>query len=228
MIKLKNRRQPGPNGFMFHEKRTGWKSWEVDPTTQWDFALLCQRYREHALANPGKALETDPTKIADFLDLANALRYLQIAGADIYVTRTGESAPKPPARNSLGSSVAQVAAGAKITIEWINSGEEAVAPAVSVARAKICVDRDGQPCPQHGKGDWTKYFTEPAAAAIKREYERRKEMQLSTPYDDKLQICDACQCPLKLKVHIPIERARSGLTAEQKAKLDPLCWLLHE
>lgn len=228
MIKLKNRRQPGPNGFMYHEKRTDWKSWLVDPTSQWDFNLLCQRYREHAIANPGLAMPTDVKTIEDMMDLANALRYAQIAGADIYITRTGESAPKTQAPHNPVRAVRQVAAGANIIIEWIRSGEEAVPTPVSAARAKLCVDRDGGPCPQHGKGDWTKYFTEPASAAIKKEYERRKEMNLSTPYDDKLQICDACSCPLKLKVHIPIDRARSGLKDDQRSRLDPLCWLLHE
>ena len=220
MIKLKNRRQPGPNGFMYNEKRTGWKSWVVDPTSQWDFALLVTRYREHALANPGLALPTDTKTIEDMMDLANALRYAQIAGADIYITRTGDSAPKTIAHNNQVGRVAQVAVGAKIIIEWIKSKEEAVSQDVATDRARVCVA-----CPKHGSGDWTRYFTEPAAAAIKLEYARRTGMNLSTPFDDRLNVCEACNCPMKLKVHMPIERIREGLSENQRAKLDPICWI---
>lgn len=220
MIKLKDRRKPGPNGFMYHERRTDWKSWIVDPTSQWDFGLLCQRYQEHARLNPGLAMPVDLKTIEEMMDLANALRYAQIPGADIYITRTGESAPKAPAPRNP---VVQVVAAGRVLVEWIKSGEEAVPVAVANKRAEVCAT-----CPQNGTGDWTRYFTEPAQAAIKREYERRKEMKLSTPYDEQLRVCEACDCPLKLKVHMPIDRIRQALTGEQKGRLDPRCWIPNE
>src|SRR5882724_7903917 len=97
MIKLQDRRKPGPNGFMYHEKRTNWKSWEADPVCQWDFDLLCSRYRDHARANPRLALETDIEKIRSMMDFANAARYARIQGADPYYVRTGAT-PKRVAR----------------------------------------------------------------------------------------------------------------------------------
>ena len=53
---------------------------------------------------------------------------------------------------------------------------------------------------------------------------------MSTIYDEKLHLCSACACPLKLKVHVPISWITKRLTPEQMERLKeaPACWIPHE
>jgi hypothetical protein len=216
---------------MYTERRTGWKSWEVDPVSQWDFALLVTRYREHALANPGLAMPTDIKTIEDMMDLANALRYLQIPGADMYVTRTGESAPKILApvpdrqgRGVLASVVGRarnIAAGQRTLSEWWGEGGKPVLRQVANERAKICAD-----CPQNGSGGLLAVFTVEAAAKIQHSFEELNDQKMATPHDERLGVCKACDCPLRLKVWTPMVHILKNMPADQKNKLDPKCWIL--
>jgi hypothetical protein len=101
-----------------------------------------------------------------------------------------------------------------------------VAPELANARAAICAK-----CPLNNAGDWTTWFSAPAASFIKTQLEHRKQMKLSTPDDARISMCQACGCQLHLAVHVPISyklSKLSKLSAEAKAKLDPGCWILSE
>ncbi len=230
-IKLADRRKPGPNGFMYHEKRTGWKSWVVDPISQWDFALLCRRYQEHAKANPGLALETDMARIELMMDFANAARYAQMAGAESYFTRTSEALPKtmapqqarqrPGALASVVGRARNVAAGQKTLAEWWGKGGKPVDQTTANDRAAVCVK-----CPQNGSGGLLAKFTVAAAANIQESIEELNDLKMKTRYDDALGVCDACDCPLRLKVWTPLEHIVNNMPIQTKEKLDPSCWIL--
>lgn len=238
MIKLKDRRKPGPNGFMFHEKRTGWKSWEVDPVSQWDFALLCRRYQEHAKSNPGLALPTDMGTIEQMVDLANALRYARIAGTESYWERTGPF-PKRTAPQQAHSPQVQAGgffqnvvghaknleAGRRTLSDWWGAGGKPVAEELANVRGSVCVG-----CPQNDSGGLLAKFTVEAAAKIQASIEELNQQKLVTIHDHRLEshVCRACDCPLLLKVWTPIEHIVKNMPAETKAKLDRSCWILRE
>jgi hypothetical protein len=115
----------------------------------------------------------------------------------------------------------ELVAGAKTLIEWEDSGEPPVPADVALARAIICAG-----CPKNEKGGLETWFTKPASELIRRRVEKAQGRGLSTPRDDQLNICTACHCPLKLKVHIGLAWIEKRLTPEQKGRLDPRCWIL--
>lgn len=232
MIRLKSRQSPGPNGWLYTEKRTGWKSWEVDPVSQWDFNLLCRRYQEHAQANPGLRLETDLGRIQEMVDFANAMRYLQIAGADIYVNRSADPpkavAPQPPPPPSrlaaVGQHIKNLDAGRKTLSEWWGEGGKPVEQELANKRAEICFT-----CPKNVTGGGLlARFTREGAALIQATIEEKNRAKLSTPFDEKLNVCEACDCPLVLKCFVPLKHITSHLPEASKSKLHPDCWILSE
>jgi len=93
-------------------------------------------------------------------------------------------------------------------------------------RAAICVQ-----CPQNGSGGLSRYFTVPVATLIKSRFERLHEMKLVTPNDAQLGVCDACLCPLRLKVWTPMEFIVKHTEKNAWPKFQqttPRCWVLDE
>lgn len=216
MSSLKSRTQCPPNGFIHTEAQTGWThQW-------WDFELACREIRDHRLGNPRFNLSTDIDDIRVELDQENALRCLSIRGADIYVN--GDSPPpKPIARQQVAVVAGVVKSGLQITGSWLGKGGVPVSKDLANQRAEIC-----STCPKNGRGSWTRYFTVPAAALLKKEIERRNKMKLSTPFDEKLNVCEVCNCPLHLKVHTPLADIVDNMKPEVRTDLDPRCWILKE
>lgn len=219
MVKLKSRTQCPVGGFMFTQAQTGAKF------QTWSFDELCGLIRSHRLANPRFGLATDPAAIAAEVDLTNATRMQSIPGADIYIT-SDEALPKltPRPRPSAAAAVAgarKVAAGVGVLLEWLGSGGVPVPQEAASYRASICAK-----CPKNKPGDLTSWFTVPASNLLKRQLEVRGDMKLATPYDDQLGVCEACACPLKLKVHTGLEHVLKHLTEQVKSELVPNCWIL--
>lgn len=90
-------------------------------------------------------------------------------------------------------------------------------------RAAVCVE-----CPLNGKGGWESYFTVPVSNAIRRELERKRTMKLETQFDDRVGVCEACSCPLQLKIWLPIENILSKVQPAQFDALAPGCWIRSE
>lgn len=116
-----------------------------------------------------------------------------------------------------------VVSGAKHPLAWLASGRKPVDQAASLSRAGTCVS-----CPKNGSGPLTEWFTEPAAAVIKKAIEKRTGYKMQTLYDAALGVCEACHCVMVLKVHEPIDLVLKGLKPEAKAKLWGNCWILKE
>lgn len=132
---------------------------------------------------------------------------------------------------TLLNSARNVAVGSQIIVEWIQSGAEAVPIAQATKRASICagVMEDGSDrCPKNVSHDLTSIFTIPVSNAIRSELKRRKDMNLETPHDEKLGVCSACSCPMKLKVHVPLNSFLHKMAGDAVADLDPRCWILRE
>jgi hypothetical protein len=124
---------------------------------------------------------------------------------------------------SVAGGVKRMVTGAAILRDWLGAGGTPVAPKLANQRAAVCAT-----CPMNDKGDWTRFFTVPAAEQIKTQIELRNTLQMNTPFDAQLQVCSACLCPLKLKVHTPLEHIEAHLKPVDREKLDKPCWILSE
>lgn len=224
MSRLKDRNRQIPNGFIFLQPETQWK-----PPPFASFQTIVDSLIAHRVANPYLVQKhgwtTDQTSVANEVAAFNA-RVCEVMGWNDYIEPGDGGAPSVPFPSptpSLSGRLSQLAAGGKILVKWIASGAEAVAPELSHSRASVCVQ-----CPLNGKGDWTSFFTQPVSNAIVAALEDRKQMQLSTPLDDQLGVCEACSCPLKLKVHMKIEPILADMPYESFDALAANCWIRAE
>lgn len=229
-LRLKSHSQSPPNGFLYVQTQTGWRSEQHVPTSQWDWNLLVRAVQQHRVSNPKLGLPTDLESIESELDYVNALRVQNMRGGSTYVTDDERPPPPKSLASRLTSQLASVAAGARkvkagalTLLDWNLSNDPPVEPEHAVSRAGVCVT-----CPQNGKGDLTRWFTVPAAAQIKKAMAARLGLNLTTPHDENLGVCEACSCPLALKVWPKIEYIKAHMPEEVKADLDPRCWILKE
>jgi UV DNA damage repair endonuclease len=56
----------------------------------------------------------------------------------------------------------------------------------------------------------------------------KNDAKITTSLDAKLETCQACDCPMVLKVHCPLDVILEREKPEHLAKLDPRCWILKE
>lgn len=225
MVRMKSRTQ-WPVG--------GW--WFVDAPISdkplgdgsWDHERLSQEVLARRKANPRFNLSTDINVIRDEVDIQNALRMLSIQGAESYIITDGGPSPNRAASRSLNwrdavGGVKRVAAGAGALKDWLGEGSVPVPKTQATDRAAVCAV-----CPQNQPGDLTSWFTQPVAARIKAQVAMKQDLDLRTPYDEKLHICVACACPLELKVNVPLKHIADHLSDEVKRRLDKSCWILKE
>lgn len=214
--RLIDRNKQVPNGMFFYEPRTKWK------TRPWaSFNQIVDDVIAHRNQNAWLGLPVDRPTVEFQVDSFIAEICARM-GWNQYITQSDGSPPPPlPVRPpSLGSRLGNVAAGAEANVEWLKSGAEAVPKQVAEGRAAVCLR-----CEMNGKGGLERFFTVPLANAIRHAYAQRREWKLETAYDNQLGVCEACNCPLKLKVHFPINIVRSKLTDAAKAALWEQCWI---
>jgi hypothetical protein len=222
-VRLKSRTECPPGGFVV----------TIAPVKQtkqfWSFNEAVTWFQGIAVSNPHLGLATDPVAIGNFIDQQNALRVLGIPGADVYVLRKGgpthletkKTASLLKPLIAVGDKIRQLSAGAVLLEEWQGEGFPTVPAAEAEPRAVICAT-----CPQNGLGDLTRWFTVFASETIRRRIETAQKLELKTPSDANLGICEACLCPLKLKVHVPVDIIKKHLTPKSLEALDPRCWIL--
>ena len=81
---------------------------------------------------------------------------------------------------------------------------------------------------EYSDAEFETWFTRPAAEAIKLQLQKLAARKLATTVDSQLNVCTACLCPLKLKVHTPLPFILEHMSANTKAELDAKCWILSE
>jgi len=221
-VRLKNPwRECPPGGFVVNIGK-------VNKTEQfWSFREAIAWYRGIALANPSLKLTTDDNAIAKFVDQQNALRVMGIPGGEYYVLKGGPVQTQETKKATLfqpvvavGDKVKQLVAGAAILADWVGAGAHPVEADIANSRAAICAT-----CPQNGLGNLTRWFTVFASETIRKQIETAQALKLTTSFDEKLGVCAACLCPLKLKVHVPLSNIKSHLSATVRESLDPRCWI---
>lgn len=232
--RLKDRNRQIPNGLRFLQPETNWQ-----PSRFASFSTIVQSLISHRKSNPSliaqKKWSVDPTQVADEVDAYNALLCAR-HGWSTYITDGSESASAPPKPQALlqqeKSALAAAAdkakkiwSGIRTLNDWIDTGTPPVPKEQANGRALIC-----STCPKNGRGDFTSWFTKPAADVITKQIQKLAALKLSTPSDDKINICEVCLCPLKLKVHTPIQHIKEYLSEEVLADLKkmPTCWIPKE
>lgn len=229
---LKSRQLMIPGGFRFLQPETGWV-----PSRWSSFASIVDQVIAHRQGMPHliakNGWSVDRATVEAEVDNFNSKICQQMGWLDFI--EGGGPVPLPflPGQPQIHhhplQGISAVGRGSVSLVEWIKDGAEAVPAELATQRAKVCALREnGQPCPLNQEGDWTRFFTVPVSNAIRMELQRRRDMALSTPYDDNLGVCAACDCPLPLMVHIPLEYKLKRLSPGARASLDPGCWVLAE
>jgi hypothetical protein len=231
MNMLKSRQLQIPGGLRFYQPQTKWQ-----PPPYSSFSVIVQGLITHRKANPFLVrqfnLSVDQSAVEMEVDSFNAAICEQMGWTD-YITQPSAS-PPPPKFKALSpidqrqisvaaSTIKKVWQGIKSVSEWAESGEPPVPVQQSTQRAAVCAA-----CPQNGQGGLEEWFTAPASAAIKKLFEKFQHRNLTTPSDEKLNVCKPCLCPLKLLVHAPLKYKLAHMGPETEAALDPGCWVLAE
>lgn len=115
----------------------------------------------------------------------------------------------------------QIGTGIATISDLKRSGRDPVLPEVAEKRASICVD-----CPKNLPGDLFSIFTKPIANLVRHQIEDKTRLNLKTSKDDKLNVCDACGCPIQLKVFFPLDVIKAHIKQAELEQLDPRCWIL--
>jgi len=183
-------------------------------------AIIKHRLKNPAITKQHK-LATDFATVADELEKFTMRR--------LGIVDSPKISPLRGLVNRAGAVAVAVRAlghGAQNLLAWSENGK-VVPREVADARALICTA--GAPgntrCPMNGTGDWKTMFTEPAAELIKNQLAAKNSMKLATKYDQSLGVCEACACPLPLKVWAPLEYALRKMSKETKDKLPEWCWM---
>lgn len=120
--------------------------------------------------------------------------------------------------------VSQAISGVKAAVEEF--GKEPPSQELRQSRADVCTGRlTGKPCPQNYLGAWR--VTDVAVSIIKGQLERKRDLALRVEGEDKLGTCEACSCPLFLKVHYNFQTIYDHTSDQQFEKLraaNPECW----
>lgn len=227
MPHLRSRTEHPPYSFQFLQPETGQSAPFVG-----SFNHVVEQVMILRQANPFLAerhgWRTDVAGIEAEVDAYNTARCIAGGWLTFVVMDDGPPAPlyvMPEKKTSrfpnVAAAVRNVSAGVGVLLDWLGNGGKAVEQSLADGRAEIC-----STCPKNDGGDWTAYFTKPIADKIRTQLEIRNDLQLRTPHDEKLTVCSACDCPLKLKVWTPLDHILSHTSEETKTKLDPRCWIL--
>lgn len=187
-----------------------------------------QRSREKNRALSAKHnLSTDYESIADELIQYNRMiRNIPDPTPPSFFWRSRNSPPSEgPA--AAGSSwfrrLSQLGTGIVTISDLKRSGRDPVLTEVAEKRAGVCVG-----CPKNLPGDLFSIFTKPIAGLVRSQIEDKRRLKLRTTLDDKLGVCDACGCPMELKVHFPLDIIKKHMKQPEIDQLDPRCWILKE
>lgn len=213
---------------MYFQPETNWQS---NPNV--GFNDVVQQIIEHRKANPRFNLATDVVAVERELEQYTEARLRSQfgEGANEYLINSGSPPPSftPPrlrrhqagAVAGVGEKVSRVSAGIGLMIEWLSESLQPESADIATHRAGIC-----STCEFNQPGSlFDRMALTPTATGIKKLLEERAEMKLSTPHDQKLQMCVKCDCVLKLKVFAPLKHILNHTDKEVFDSLPSHCWI---
>lgn len=232
-MKLKSRNENIPGGFVWLQPETGYEA-----PKNLSFNSVVDAVVKHRLGNSWLAKKhnwsTDWNVVADEIEHSNALRMHSNPKFSHFLSDdaggSSFSGPfswnKPNRVANVVAGVKRVVAGVKVLTDWLGSSGRSVQKEQAENRAAVCVV-----CPQNRDGDWTTMFTKPVSDMLRLQLSIKGDLKLATSKDNQLHICQACSCPLKLKVWTPLRHILDNMDAETKARLQPefpVCWIRSE
>lgn len=236
MPTLKSRTAHPPGGFQVVIPELGQRKATVG-SFEFCKAYVMSAVRGNRFLADKHGWRSDAEWAANYVEAQNVARLAANPKFHHFLTMEAELAPPAPrdipdgdedgSKKNLVASVVggsrRLAAGVRVLLDWLGSGGKPVEATKAEARAVICAD-----CPKNSGGDWKAFFTKPIAEKIRQQMAMKHEMHLVTPSDDKLTVCVACDCPLALKVHVPLEHILKHTDADTRQRLDARCWILKE
>jgi hypothetical protein len=230
---LRDRNGSIPNGLSYSVPEVGWT-----PRRNSSFHGIVESLQRLVAANPilQERYPQSYAQLADLVDQYNANICEQNGWHEYIVAGPGggplgspfppdglASSEPPPKSPRLLQKLRDVVGGGETLVDWLASNADAVPNELANSRAAVCAG-----CSKNAKGDWTTFFTVPVANAIRLAHESRKQMKLSTPYDEVLGVCKVCTCPLRLKVHFKVEDLKVKLGDQTVSQLPEWCWIVRE
>lgn len=229
--RLKDRFRQIPNGFTYLQAETNWDSVKVlgrhPSLTRLSVAVLEHRNGNPRLAKKNKwamtieGVEADVEAYNVAVCLSNGWHEFVTSGEAIAIPK--QWPPQPAPGGGVAGASKRSIAGIKLVVDWLGSGLKPVSRELAESRSGVCAK-----CPQNKEGDFWQRIGAVAAQQVKTLVEVKNDLQLRTSLDNKLQVCNACDCYLKLKVHAPLTHILSNTNDDTKKRLDPNCWILKE
>ncbi len=167
----------------------------------------------------------DPNVVASDVDAYNAQRMIA-AGFFSFVdidavppTTSGGAGRGGFARAAAAADSALT--GLAIYLELFSGGTKPVPKPEAERRAAVCLV-----CPLNNtKLTLRERFVAYVAKGLTELAGVLRDMDMTTSLDKQLGTCDACDCPLFAKVHVPIDSIERNMKPRERAKLDPRCWI---
>ena len=117
------------------------------------------------------------------------------------------------------AAVAKMADGVGLLMDFIPYGTP-VSPELAAKRGEVC-----DTCPRNSQQAFGAFFTQPASERLQKMVEARTDLKLETPFDANLGVCEVCLCPMKLKVHVPLDTILEKTKPSTMAEFPSHCWI---
>lgn len=130
----------------------------------------------------------------------------------------------------LSKSAGLVEAGGRVLIKWLGDGAKPVPIEIAQRRANVCLSGapEGKPCPHNRDGHSLLQLTANTVRAIAEQMNVREHLRLRVEGEENIHSCAICRCPLKLKIHVPIETILSHTDDETLMAMPQYCWMKTE
>lgn len=222
----------------------GWLIWREDKNRPIDiggvtFQQAVTEMQRFRAVNPSLGMSSNPGDIARELEewtcerIHDDPQYCRPKKKDqetqtypMSDTSNGRSPSHVPLLATLAQvarSAANLEAGAVILTEWLGKGGQAVSSQTSNGRSKVC-----ETCPHNHARKGLSSWTGAVADRIKDFVAQKNRLNLHVDNESQIGACDICDCPLALKVWMPIQHIASHTSPKRLSEFPPHCWIPKE
>jgi len=196
------------------------------------FHFVCREEMRFRKANPFLCQKygwtTDMPAIEKDVHDYNVQRCIAGGWHDFLDDGLAQSEYVPTQKKILRGAVAAVEttkAGIGVWMDFIGEGGVPVDAKLAAERAHIC-----STCTHNKQGGLKNWFIQKVVEETTQLFGILQDLDVKTPHDDKLGVCELCSCPIRGKVQVPISHIRKHLTADVKEKLGAVkhCWVINE
>src|SRR5262245_1766581 len=194
------------------------------------FNEVVDHFAKIVLKNPALAAKhgwpTDRETQEEWIDEREAQRMVAHGWLNFVDFNAGEPVAQKKTSQGLldraGGAAGSVKSAFTTYAEMFGPGGTVVDALEANRRAAICVM-----CPLNNtKSTLVQRFTKAVATQIMGLFGMLKDMDVRTDYDERLGTCEACDCPMRAKVHVVADRIKKEMPAGQIAKLHANCWII--